>query len=138
MLKISSRCHHARMYDCKARFQTKGGKIQKPFLLHTHPLDMKPIPDNNTLPRSSQSSNLPPNPRSSLPSSHQRNSLPNLLTRNSSLLNPMSVIPPNMQPNADRRPNMDQSPVNMDRPPTNMTINVKPMDVLKLTMNDTI
>lgn len=37
------RCHHARLYDCKARFQTKGEKIQKPYLLHTHPLDMKPV-----------------------------------------------------------------------------------------------
>lgn len=113
----SSRCHHARLYDCKARFQTKGDKIQKPFLLHTHPLDVKPPPNlnaNNTLPnpRSSHPGSALPNPRSSLPN----NSLP----RNS-IPNPMSVIPSNTQPNPER-----------------MTINVKPLDVLKLKMNDTV
>jgi hypothetical protein len=37
------RCSSARSHDCKARFQTQGAKILKPFLLHTHPIaDLKP------------------------------------------------------------------------------------------------
>ena len=39
------RCSNARSHDCKSRFQTKGNKILKPFLLHTHeitlPKDLK-------------------------------------------------------------------------------------------------
>lgn len=48
LINLFNRCHHARLYDCKARFQTKGDKIQKPFLLHTHPLDVKP-PVNSSM-----------------------------------------------------------------------------------------
>lgn len=43
------RCHHARLYECKARFQTKGDKIQKPYLLHTHPLDVKTETKSETI-----------------------------------------------------------------------------------------
>lgn len=47
------------MYDCKARFQTKGDKIQKPFLLHTHPLDVKP-PSSSYNPMSDNTMNMSP------------------------------------------------------------------------------
>lgn len=33
------RCYSSRSHDCKARFQTKGDKILKPFLLHTHSIE---------------------------------------------------------------------------------------------------
>ncbi|KAG5672372.1 hypothetical protein PVAND_002504 [Polypedilum vanderplanki] len=36
--RIYWRCSSARAHECKARFQTKGDKILKPFLLHTHPV----------------------------------------------------------------------------------------------------
>lgn len=115
------------MYDCKARFQTKGNKIQKPFLLHTHPLDAKTVgPPPPTLPSVKREiNNSLPSLNSSQPasSSTPRNSLPNALSNSLLVSIPRNPAPMNME-----RPNIS-------RTPTNMTINVKPMDVLK--MNDT-